>query len=268
METHQTTAADEAFHYEWANYCQVAYFARAVPGIDVRISSEVVMVTGPQMPTMEVNHAGLLRAEPEKADGLIREITAHYRDLGLQPCVAVSPACAPGDLAQRLEAHGYEKYGDPEIWLKLVDASYLEKLNYPPGITVRQIGKAELPTFCKLMAAAFELPEDMLPALQYGLEYTIDLPGMNSYIAYAGEVPVGCVSMNTTQGYSAIGSGGVLPGARRLGASYALWKRTYEDWKKSGSSDYVLQTVLPILARLLRMGGCRQLFTRTYYVQP
>ena len=210
----------------------------------------------------------MLRVEPERADELIREISAHYRDLGVQPCVALSPACAPADLDRRLEAQGYEKYGDPEIWLKLTDASYLEKLSYPPGISVRQIGKTELPIFCKLMAAAFEMPDEMIPVLQYGLEYTIDLPGMNSYIAYAGDEPVGCVSMNTTQGYSAIGSGGVLPGARRLGVSYALWKRTYEDWKKSGSSDYVIQTVLPILARLLRMGGCRELFQRAYYVQP
>jgi hypothetical protein len=259
---------ETAARFEWANYCQVAYFARVVPGVKVCISNEMVMITGPQMPTTEVNHAGLLRVTPERADELIREISAHYRGLGLQPCIAVSPACSPADLAVRLEAHGYEQFGPPEIWLKLVDPSYLDMLNYPPGITVRQIGKAELPIFCKLMAAAFELPDEMIPALQYGLEYTIELPGMHSYVAYAGDDPVGCVSMNTTQGYSAIGSGGVLPGARRLGVSYALWKRTYEDWKKSGSSEYVIQTVLPVLARLLRMGGCRELFSRTYYVQP
>jgi hypothetical protein len=267
MNTSQDTATT-AFRYEWANYAQVAYLARAVPGVEARITSDMVMFTAPQLPSMEVNQAGLLRAEPECADELIKKITQHYRDLGIQPCIAVSPASAPGDLPQRLEAQGYEKFGEPEIWLKLVDASYLEKLAYPPGITVRQIGKAELPIFCKLMVTAFEMPDTMISELQRGLEYTVELPGLNSYIAYAGNEPVGCVSMNTTQGYSAIGSGGVLPGARRLGVSYALWKRTYEDWKKSGSSDYVLQTVQPILARLLRMGGCQQLFTRTYYVQP
>ena len=53
------TPAQTASRYEWANYGQVACFARVVPGVEVRISSEMVMISAPQMPTMEVNHAGL-----------------------------------------------------------------------------------------------------------------------------------------------------------------------------------------------------------------
>lgn len=264
MDNLQETAA----RLEWANYAQVAYFARAVPGVAVNISSEAVRVSSQQIPMMDVNHTALLCAAPERADELIREITAHYRDLGNQPCIALSPACTPADLDQRLEAQGYEKYGGPEFWLKLVDTSYVEKLKYPPGIDVRQIGKEELPAFCTVMAAAFEMPPEMIPMLQQGFEYTSGLPGIQSYVAYAGDQPVGCISMNTYQGYSAIGSGGVLPGVRRLGVSYALWKRTYEDWRKQGGSEYVIQTVLPNLERLLCMGGCKRLFSRTYYVIP
>lgn len=264
MDNLQETAA----RLEWANYAQVAYFARAVPGVTVSISSEVVRVTSQRIPMVDVNHAALLRAEPERADDLIREITAQYRDLGIQPCIALSPACAPADLDQRLEAQGYEKQGGPEFWLKLVDTSVVEKLSDPPGICVRQISKEGLPDFCTVMAAAFEMPPESAPMLQEGFEYTSDLPGVRNYVAYADEQPVGCVSMNTYQGYTAIGSGGVLPGARRLGVSYALWKRTYEDWRKLGESEYITQTVLPQLDRLLRIGGCKRLFTRTYYVQP
>ena len=264
----ETATRETAARLEWANYAQVAYFARAVPGVAVSISSEMVQVTSQQIPMMDVNHTAMLRVPAECAGERIREITAHYRDLGIQPCIALSPACAPADLEQRLEAQGYEKFGGPEYWLKLVDTSVVEKLKDPPGITVRQIGREDLPTFCQVMAAAFEMPAEMAPMLQQGFEHTCDLPGVRSYVAYAGGQPVGCVSMNTYQGYTAVGSGGVLPDARRLGTSYALWKRTYEDWRKIDGGEYIMQTAIPMLEKVLRMGGCKRLFTRTYYVLP
>lgn len=268
MEDPVDNPQETAARLEWANYAQVAFFARAVPGVEVRISSELVQVTSQQIPMMDVNHTAMLRAPAERADDLIREITRRYRDLGIQPCIALSPACAPDDLAQRLEAQGYEKYGGPEFWLKLVDTSVVEKLAYPPGVTVRQIGREELPIFSHVMATAFEMPPEAEPMLAQSFEYTCDLPGVTSYVAFAGDKPVGCISMNTYQGYTAVGSGGVLPEARRLGVSYALWKRTYEDWRKSGGGEYVMQTVIPALDRVLCMGGCKRLFTRTYYVLP
>lgn len=264
MENPQQTAA----RVEWANYAQLAFYARAIPGVEVRVNSEVVQVTSSQIPMTEVNHAAMLRVPPERADDLIREITSRYRDLGVQPCVALSPACAPADLEQRLKDQGYEQQGGTEYWVKLVDTSVVESLPYPPGVSVRQIGREELGVFCDVMTRSFEMPPEAAPLLEQNFSYTIDLPGVYFYIAYAGDLPVGCVSMNTTQDYTAVGSGGVLAEHRRTGASYALWKRTYEDWRKQGGSEYIGQTMLPMLERVMRMGGCKRLFTRAYYVSP
>ena len=251
---------------EWSNYARTAYFATVVPGLEVRISNEVILITDPTVPMTDGNHAALLRATPDRADALIERIIQHYRDAGQKPCVVISPSCAPDDLPERLQAHGFTQYGDVEYWLTLLNPWYAEMLHGPSNVTVRQIGQDEVSAFCQVMAQAYKMPEDALPVLEHAFGYINDLPGIHNYVAYLEGKPVGCISLFTYLGHSALGSAGVLPGVRNAGVAFALTAHAYQDWKKEGSHTAVFQTVLPKLERMLRIGGCQRVFTRTYYI--
>jgi len=251
---------------EWSNYARTAYFATVVPGVEVRISSEVILITDPEVPLVDGNHAAMLRTTPDRADALIERIIKHFQDRGLKPYVVLSPNCTPDDLPQRLEAHGFTQYGDPEHWLTLKKPFYAEAIRGSSKVTVREIGAEGIPDFCRVMVAAYNMPEEVLSILDRSFRYINDLPGIHNYVAYVNGEPVGCASMFSYLGYGASGSMGMLPGVHHTGAAFALFARGYQDWKKDGNKVMVFQTVLPKLERMLRIGGCERVFTCTYYV--
>ena len=201
---------------EWPNYARTAYFATVVSGAEVSISSEVILVTDPEVPLMDGNHAAMLRTTPDRADALIERITRHYQERGLQPAVVISPACAPDDLPQRLEAHGFTQYGEVERWLTLEKPFYADALRPSKNVVVREIGLEELPDFCRVMVTAYEMPEDVMPILVRNFGPINDLPGIHNYLAYLDGEPVGCMSMFSYLGHGALGSGrGAARGAPR-----------------------------------------------------
>jgi len=253
---------------EWPNYARTAYFATVVSGAEVSISSEVILVTDPEVPLMDGNHAAMLRTTPDRADALIERITRHYQERGLQPAIVISPACAPDDLPRRLEAHGFTQYGEVERWLTLEKPFYADALRPSRNVVVREIGLEEIPDFCRVMVTAYEMPEDVMPILVRNFGPINDLPGIHNYLAYLDGKPVGCVSLFSYLGHGALGSAGVLPEARRADVAFSLAIRGYQDWKKDGNKVMVFQTMLPWLDRLLRISGCKHQFDRTYYVLP
>lgn len=250
---------------EWSEYARTAFFATVIPDVEVRISSEVILVTDPQMPMVEGNHAAMLRTTPDRADALIERIIQHYQDRDLTPYVAISPNCSPDDLPQRLLAHGFKQHAEPEQWLTLKDAWYAEALRGSNQIAVREIGQDGLVDFCQVMVTAFDLPPEVVPLLTRHFGDINDLPGVHNYVAYLEGKPIGCMSLFSYIGYSVVGSAGVLPGLRHTGAAFSLIAQCYQDYKKSGSKVLAFQTMLPKLARMFRIGGCKHIFTRTYY---
>jgi len=254
-----------AYELEWSEYARTVYFATVVPGAEVIVSSEVVLVSDPQMPMVEGNHAALLRTTPDRAEALLDRIIQYYQERELQPTVAVSPNCAPDDWLKRLEARGFKQYGDPEHFLALQSSWYAEKLPLPQNVIVREIDRDGLQDFGRVMAAAYEMPEDVVPMLIRNFGYIIDLPDIHNYVAYVEGQPIGCMSLFSYMGYSALGSGGVLPGLRHTGAAAALAVRGYQDFKKDGNKLMTFQTMLPKLERMLRIAGCKHVFTRAYY---
>jgi hypothetical protein len=251
---------------EWSNYARTAYFASVVPGLEVGISSEMILITDASVPLMDSNHAAMLHATPGRADDLIERIIKHYQDRGLRPAVVISPGCAPDDLAQRLMAHGFAPKGDHEVWLTLGKPSSFEVLQPSRHVVVHEIGSEEIPQFCRVMAIAFEMPENSIPILVRNFHYINNLPGIHNYLAYVNDEPVGCMSMFSYMGYGALGGAGVIPSARRTGVLFTLAARGYQDWKKDGNKVMVIQTVLPEIERLSHSLGFQRHFTRTYYV--
>lgn len=254
-----------AAELEWSEYARSAYFATCVPDAEVLVSREVVLTTDPQVPMVEGNHAAMLHTTPEQADALIERIVKHYQGYGLQPTIVISPNCAPDDLPDRLLARGFKPSGGPEYWLTVQHSWYAEALRCPDNMTVREIGVEGLDDFSRVMVAAYDMPEEVVPILVRNLTYLSGLPGIHNYVAYMEGKPVGCMSLYSYMGYSALGSGGVLPGLRNTGAAFALAGRGYQDFKRDGSRYMTFQTVLPKLDRLFRIAGCKRIFTRMYY---
>ena len=251
---------------EWSNYARSAYFATVVPGVEIRVSNEVILVTDPLVPLVDGNHAAMLNTTLEHADDLIERIIRHYQERSLTPTVVLSPSCSPDDLGQRLLEHGFKPTGESEYWLDLEDASIIEGLKFPADIEVHEIEQAELTDFCQIMAAAFEMPGEIVPILYHNFSFVNELPGIHNYLACVNKKPVGCGSLFSYAGFSSFGSAGVLLEARNYRIGPALIARGYQDWKKDGTKKFLIQTLLPGLDRKLSQVGCRRLFTRSYYV--
>ena len=261
-------AAPSALALEWADYARTAWFASVVPGMEVTVTSDAVFLSNSIVPTPDGNHAALLRAAPEDTDALIERVCSHYSARGVSPCVAVSPACTPTDLTQRLAAHGFCEHGEPEYWLVLENPKHLLRYKAPANITIRQADdSAGISDFCGVMEAAYDMPEGTSFVLNHFFGHINALPGIRNYVATLDGQPVGCASLFTYLGVSAFGSGGVLPGLRYSGAILGLIERIYEDWRQDGAPVMVTQTVLPKLERTLQHFGFRTLFTRRYYLR-
>jgi hypothetical protein len=251
---------------EWANYARTAYFASVVPGPEVRISSEIILITDPSVPMTDSNHAALLRTTPERADALIERVIRHYREVGQKPCMVLSANCSPDDLPQRLLARGFVQYGGEEYWTMLQDRTFAESLQGPENIPVRQASAEDMPDFCQVMIAAFDMPQDTLPILHHAFGLINDLPGIHNYVAYLDVKPIGCASLFSYLGIGALGSMSVIPSARNSGAMWALAARSYQDVKQDNDKAMIFQTPLVWLDRLLQNVGCVRVLTRTYYI--
>lgn len=256
----------QALNLEWSDYARTAYFASAVPGLEVSVSSEVVFVFNPYTPMIDGNHAALLRAAPDSANRLIERIIRFYQERDMTPGVVLSPACTPSDLPERLAAHGFKPYGDPEYWLVLENCSRLERLKPSKNLDVREIEPQEISDFCRVMAAAFEMPAEAAPLLEHFFGSITGLEGVKNYLAYQNNLPAGCISLFSYQGYSAVGSAGLLPGMNSLDAGLGMMARIYQDWKQTGTHTLLLQTTLPKVEKGLRLGGFKRAFTRSYYI--
>jgi hypothetical protein len=252
---------------EWANYARTAYFTTVVPSLEVTLSRQVVLVTDPEVPSVDGNHAALLRCLPEEADALLERVVRHYQERRITPYVVLSPACSPSDWPQRLAARGFKPYGGPETWMHIEQATRAERLQVPAYLEIRKVASdAEITDFCRLVLETFEMPEEMLPVMERGLGPINALEGVENYVARIDGKPVGCASLYHYLGYTAMGSAGVLPGMRFMGIAAGLMGHLYRAWKQAGTRMLLVQTSLPKLEQIFTFGGGEKLFERRYYV--
>jgi hypothetical protein len=242
--------------------------------LEVVLRNDVILTSSRAFPTPDTNHACLLRTSPEGADGLIAEVTAYFGSRNLQgdtsPVVIyVSPACAPGDLRERLLARGFHRQQEEESWMVLED---LPNFNLPspyPGFTVKPITKSEATVFAEVFMAAFDLPIDFAPLMAQLIEPTVGLSTVLHYLALEEGQPVGTCSMLRHESFGVLGSTGVLTRRRGAGAATSLAVRALTDARDHGVHTVMLQTAADTwLERFLRISGFERAFTRRCYVLP
>jgi hypothetical protein len=241
--------------------------AEVVPGVEVLLRDDIVILSSHSFPSADINRAYLFRATPDHVDVLIDEVVDFFRARDLPAIIMVSPACTPGDLPQRLESCGFVRQELDEAWMILEG---LQKVRIPKidkTVIVKRVeNRGDVETFAKVMTGAYDMPVDWTPFLAQMLEPTLSVPGFEHYLAFVKGVPAATLTLMRHGQYVTIGSGGVLPEYRGTRTIYNTAVDVIAEAKRDGVETVVGQTSLgPKFERYLRIGGFKLAFRRTEY---
>jgi hypothetical protein len=239
----------------------------AVPGVEVVLRDDIVILSSHSFPSADINRAYLFRAEPEHTNALIDEVVYFFKARDLPASIMVSPACAPDDLSQRLEARGFVRQKTDEAWLVLENLQKAIVPKIDKSVTVKRVeNSADVETFAQVMTGAYDMSSDWTPFLAQMLEPTITVPGFAHYVAFVKDVPAATLTLMRHGQFATIGSGGVLPEYRGTRTIFNMAVEVLAEAKRDGVITVVGQTSLgPKFERYLRIGGFKLAFRRTEY---
>lgn len=239
----------------------------AVPGVEVLLRDDIVILSSHSFPSADINRAYLFRTTPECTDVLIEEVIDFFKTRGLPASIMVSPACMPDDLPQRLETRGFLRQETDEAWMILEGLQKVKAPKIDKSVTIKRVeNKADVETFAAVMTGAYDMPSEWAPSLAQMLEPTITVPGFAHYLAFVKGVPAATLTLMRYRQYATIGSGGVLPEYRGTRTIYNMAVEVLLEAKRDGVETVVGQTSLgPKFERYLRIGGFKLAFRRTEY---
>lgn len=239
----------------------------AVPGVEVVLRDDIVILSSHSFPSADINRAYLFRTTPEHTDALIDEVVDFFKTRELPASIMVSPACAPDDLPVRLEARGFLRQETDEAWMVLEGLQKIKAPKIDRSVTVKRVeDQADVVSFAEVMTGAYDMPADWAPFLAQMLEPTIAVPGFAHYLAFVKGVPAATLTLMRHGQYATIGSGGVLPEYRGTRTIYNMAVEVLSEAKRDGVETVVGQTSLgPKFERYLRIGGFKLAFRRTEY---
>jgi hypothetical protein len=239
----------------------------AVPGVEVVIRDDIAILSSHTFPSTDINRAYLFRTTPECTDALIDEVVGFFKSRDLPASIMISPACAPSDLPQRLEARGFVCQETDEAWMVLEGLQEVRVPKIDKSATVKRVeSRTDVETFAKVMTGAYDMPSDWVHFLAQMLEPTITVPGFAHYLAFVKGVPAATLTLMRHGPYATIGSGGVLPQYRGTRTIYNMAVEVLSEARRDGVETVVGQTSLgPKFERYLRIGGFKLAFRRTEY---
>jgi len=241
--------------------------AEAVPGVEVVLRDDIVILSSHSFPSADINRAYLFRATPNRTNALIDEVVEFFKKRDLPASIMVSPACRPDDLAQRLEMRGFACLETDEAWMVLDELQEFKVPKVNKNVAVKRVeNKADVETFAEIMTAAYEIPSEWMSYLAQMLEPTIQVPGFAHYLSFIKSVPVATMTLMRHGQYATLGSAGVLPEYRGTRTVFNLAAGVISEAKRDGVETLVIQTSLgPKFERYLRIVGFKPAFRRTEY---
>jgi len=241
--------------------------ADVVPGVEVLLRDDIVILSSQSFPSVDINRAYLFRTTFEKTDGLIDEVVDFFKTRELPAIMMVSPACTPDNLPERLEARGFVRQEVDEAWIVLENLQKFKVPKVDKGVTVKRVENGEeIAIFSEIMTRAYDMPVDWTPFLAQMLEPTITVPGFAHYLASVKNIPVATLTLMRHKNYVTMGSAGVLPEYRGTRTIYNLAAEVIAEAKREGIETIVIQTSLgPKFERYLRIVGFKLAFRRTEY---
>ncbi len=110
----------------------------AVPGVEVVLRDDIVILSSHSFPSADINRAYLFRTTPERTDALIDEVIDFFKARDLPASIMVSPACTPDDLPQHLEARGFVRQETDEAWMVLDNLQKVKVPKLDKSVTVKR----------------------------------------------------------------------------------------------------------------------------------
>ena len=239
----------------------------AVPGVEVVLRNDIVILSSHSFPSADINRAYLFRTTPEHTDALIDEVVDFFKARELPASIMVSPACTPVELPQCLEAHGFVRQEVDEAWMILDNLQKVRVPKLTKSVVVKRVeNKTDVTTFAEIMTGAYDMPADWAPSLAQMLEPTVTVPGFAHYLAFVKDVPAATLTLMRHGQYATIGSGGVLPEFRGTRTIYNMAVEVLSAARREGIQTVVSQTSLgQKFERYLRICGFKLAFRRTEY---
>ncbi|RPI92910.1 MAG: hypothetical protein EHM40_11530 [Chloroflexi bacterium] len=239
----------------------------AMPGVEAIIRDDLVLICSKDYPSLDTNHAILLRTTPEKIDCLIEEAITYFKEKDLHTTIMVSPACTPADLPQRLLKRGFVRQEPDECWLVMEHIQAAKVPKTDPRIVVKQVNKEDTRLFAETIVGAFEMTPEWVPMVEKTVEPSIDQPNIKHYLAFLDQKPVATVTTMLYKQYVVVGSGGVLPQHRGTSLLFNLSVGALSQSRDQGADTILGQTTLgPRFERFLRICGLKQAFKRQVYI--
>jgi len=241
--------------------------AEVVPGVEVLLRDDIVILSSQSFPSADINRAYLFRATSENTDILIDEVVNFFIARELPAIIMVSPACTPGDLPNRLEARGFVRQEVDEAWMILEGLQKVKIPKIDKSDTVKRVeNKDDVTTFAEVMTGAYDMPADWTPFLAQMLEPTVTVPGFAHYLAFVKGLPAATLTLMRHKNYVTMGSAGVLPEYRGTRTIFNLAAEVIAEAKHEGVEAIVIQTSLGTkLERYMRIVGFKPAFRRTEY---
>ncbi|HEX8086316.1 MAG TPA: GNAT family N-acetyltransferase [Solirubrobacteraceae bacterium] len=227
-------------------------------GAEVQDGDELLWwVTGVQAAPFN----GVLRATmvPERADGVIDEISATLDSRGAPWSWYVGPASLPLDLAGRLRAKGFRVLDTlPGMAAALRDPPPAHR-----GLRFEQVREEpSLEAFGTLLGLAFDMP----PAVVDPFLRMLDAPGVRNFIALDDGAPVACGSLVQAAGVAGLYNVGVLPDRQGEGLGTAITAALMAEARAGGAETAVLWSSAAGL-RCYRALGFEERCRLTLYVR-
>jgi len=252
---------------ELANYAAAAAIAAVTPGVDVVLRDDVVLSRSTVLPTLDANHACLVRTAAERTDGLITEVADFFLGTGAHAAIYVSPACTPSDLHDRLLRRGFGRREEDEAWMVLEGVHEIDLPSPYPGIAVKPVTEHVVQLFAEVFLSAFDMPTAVAPLMATVLGPSMALSTVRHYLAWEQERAIGTCSLVRHGGFGILGSVAVVRDRRRSGTATNLVVHALTEALERGVDTVMLQTVADTpLERLLRISGFRTVFTRSCYI--
>ena len=239
----------------------------AIPGVEVVLREDIVILSSHSFPSADINRAYLFRTTPEHTDMLIDEVVDFFKERELPASIMLSPACTPEDLPVFLERRGFVRQETDEAWMVLEDLQKVKVPKIDNSVTVKRVeDEADVLTFAEIMTGAYDMPAEWTPFLAKMLEPTVAVPGFAHFVAFVKDVPAATLTLMRHGRYATIGSGGVLPQYRGTRTIYNMAVEVLSEARRDGVETVVGQTSLgPKFERYLRIGGFKLAFRRTEY---
>jgi len=238
-----------------------------MPGVQIVLRDNLVLIDSKDYPSLDINRAFLLRETPEKIDDLIDEVIAYFKARDLPATIMVSPACTPADLPERLLKRGFVRQEPDECWLVMDHIQARKVPRTDPKVVVKPVTKEDVGLFAETMVAAYEMAPEWAPMLEKALEPSIGHPNIDHYLAFIEQKPAATVTTMQYKDYVIVGSGGVLPQHRGSTLLFNVSVIALAHAREKGADTILGQTTVgPMFERFLRMCGFKQAFKRQGFI--